>query len=150
MERKKLKMRIKESDTQQWKEEMISKPSLQWYNEAKLYIGYDECYRNSKNSEYLAKARTNSLQLEEHLGRGKKDYNKTCKLYLQEEENLEHFLIKCPILQSHRNKEAMKPWENLDTKKQTAYLLFKDKNYERTGNMIRKMWLHRKELLKPP
>ena len=121
--------------------------TLQWYNEAKRYIGYDECYRNNKNSEYLAKARTNSLQLEEHLGRGRRNYDKTFKLCSLEEEDLEHFLLKCPRLQCKRDKEAIKPWENLDTKKQTAYILFKDKNYERSGNMIRKMWLHTKELL---
>ena len=131
-------------------EEMLTKLTLQWYREVKLYIGYDNCYRNSRNSEYLAKARTASLQLEEHLGRGRKDYDKTCKLCFQEEENLEHFMVKCPLLQCKRNIEAIKTWEDLDTKKQTAYLLFKDKDYDRMGNMIKIMCLHRKELLKPP
>ena len=59
---------------------MLNKPTLQWYSEAKLYIGYGECYRNNRNSEYLAKERTNSFQLEEHFGRGKRNYDKTCKL----------------------------------------------------------------------
>ena len=57
MNRKALKKQIKEWDTQQWMEEMLNKPTLQvqWYSEAKLYIGYDNCYRNNRNSECLAK-----------------------------------------------------------------------------------------------
>ena len=47
-------------------EEVLYIPTLRWYREVKLYIGYDKCYNNSKNSEYLAKARTNALQLEEY------------------------------------------------------------------------------------
>ena len=106
MDRKKLKMQIKEWDTQQWMEEMLNKPTLQWYSEAKLYIGYDNCYRNNRNSEYLAKARTNSLQLEEQLGRGRRYYDITCKLCGHEEGNLKHFMVKCPRLQSKRDTEA--------------------------------------------
>ena len=68
-------------------------------------------------------------------------YDKLCS---QEEEDLEHFLVKCPMLQSKRNSEAIEKWEHLDTKKQTAYLLFKDKDFDRIGNMIKRMWLHRK------
>ena len=86
----------------------------------------------------MAKAQTNPLQLEEYFGRGKRHYDKTCKLCHQEEENLEHFLVKCPLLQCKRNKEVMDPWKNLSTKKQTAYILFKDKNYERTGDIVKK------------
>ena len=90
IDRKGLKKQIRDMDTQQWMEEMLNKPTLKWYREVKLYIGYDSCYRNNRNSEYLVKARTNSLQVEEHLGRGKRNYNKTCKLCSQEGEDLEN------------------------------------------------------------
>ena len=60
-------------NTENWKQEVLSKSILKWYREAKLYIGYDECYNNSKASEYLAKARMNSLQLEEYFRRGKRE-----------------------------------------------------------------------------
>ena len=69
--------------------EVLHKPTLRWYREAKLNIGYDKCYNNSKNLEYLAKARTNALQLEEHLGRGRREADNTCKLCRQGEGNLE-------------------------------------------------------------
>ena len=39
--------------------------------------------------------------------------------------------------------EVIKPWKNVDTKRPTVYILFKEKNYERTGNMIKKIWEHR-------
>merc|ERR1712179_546927 len=90
-------------DTEKWKEEILHKPSMQWYRLGKRKIGYDHCYRNSKQSTYLAKARTNSLQLEDHLGRGIGNYNKTCKMCKLEDEILEHFPIKCPALQRKRD-----------------------------------------------
>ena len=62
IDRKTLKKQIRDWDTQKWME-MLNKPTLKWYREVKLYIGYGGCYRNNRNSEYLAKARTNSLQL---------------------------------------------------------------------------------------
>ena len=129
---------------------MFHRPTLRWYRELKLYIGYDRCYNISKNSEYLAKARINSLQLEEYLGRGKEGYIKKCKLCMQGEEDLEHFLVVCPMIQVKRDGEIMKKWQNLDDTKKTASILFKDREFERTGYMIKIMWLHRKELLKPP
>ena len=136
IERKQLKAKIREWDTQQWMEEVLHKPTLQWYREAKLYIGYDECYRNNTNSDYLAKARTNCLQVEEYFGRGVRNYDKTCKLCRQGEENLEHFLVICPKLQSKINPAVIDQWKDLSTKIQTANILFKDKEYNRTGNMI--------------
>ena len=44
----------------------------------------------------------------------------------------------------------MNTWQNQDTKKQTADILFKERNYYRTGGVIKAMWLYRKDLLKPP
>ena len=58
--------------------------SLKWYRQGKESIGYDKCYSNNINSTYLAKARTNSLQLEEQVGRARRDNDKTCKLCRQE------------------------------------------------------------------
>ena len=108
LEKKELKRKITEYDTQIWMEEMLHKPSLQWYRIGKKKIGYEMCYRNTKHSAYLAKARTNSLQLEVHLGRGLENYDRTCKLCRIEDEDLEHFLIRCPALQGKRDPEIMK------------------------------------------
>ena len=87
MEKKELKLKIREFDTNMWQEEMLHKPSLKWYRVEKKNIGYEMCYSNNINSTYLAKARTNSLQLEDHLGRGIPGYDKTYKLCKTEEED---------------------------------------------------------------
>ena len=68
----------------------------------------------------------------------------------QEDENLEHFLVKCPLLECKRDIEVTGPWKNLTSEKQTAYILFKDKNYERNSDMVKKIRLQRKDLLRPP
>ena len=80
IDRKSLKDKIKEYDTQMWLQGMLHKPTLKWYRMGKEKIEYEMCYRNNSCSAYLAKARTNSLQLEEHLGRGLPNYDTTCKL----------------------------------------------------------------------
>ena len=63
-----------------------------------------------------------------------------------EEENLEHFLIKCPMLENMRDPEIMGQWKNMDTEVQTVNILFKERNYEKTAKMIQNMWELRKEL----
>ena len=70
MEKKELKKIIREYDSQLWLKDIMHKPSLKWYRMGKKNIGYDICYRKTVNSTYLAKARSNSLQLEVHIGRG--------------------------------------------------------------------------------
>ena len=49
-DRRTLKRRLRDWDTQKWLEEVLHKPTLRWYREAKLYIGYNKWYSNSKNS----------------------------------------------------------------------------------------------------
>ena len=110
-----------------------------WYRQGKENIGYDKCYSNNINSTYLAKARTNSLQLEDHLGRGVTGQDKTCKLCKLEEEELEHFLIKCPELEKKRNKEIMKNEHRMTAEERTIQMLFKEKHYSEIGKMIRSM-----------
>ena len=116
--------RVGEWDTQQWLEEMLHRPSLQWYRIGKPYIGYDQSYRNTKRSVYLAKARTNSLQLVEHLGRDSSNYDKTCKLCHTEEDDLKKFIINCPTLLEKRDHTVTEPWKELDTRQQTAHILY--------------------------
>ena len=55
MDRRKLKMKIREWDNQKWLEEVLHKPTLKWYREEKFKIQYDLCYSNSTNSDFLAK-----------------------------------------------------------------------------------------------
>ena len=150
VDRKALKRRLRDWDTQEWMEEMLHRPTLMGYREVKLCISYDKCYNNSKNSEYLAKARTNALQLEEHLGRGKADADTTCRLCKQGEGNLEHFMVECPELETKRENRIISKWRSQNKTQMTANILFKEKDHQSVGGMIKRMWLHRKELMKPP
>ena len=151
MDRNEIKKNIREWDTESWKEEMLNRSTMKWYREAKMRIKYDECYSNSKASRYLARARTNSLQLQEYYGRREEDtFDATCPLCKKEDEDLEHFLVKCEKLEGKRNKEIMEEVKNMQPTQNTAYILFKLKNHESISDMIFAMWLFRKDLLKPP
>ena len=126
LDRRALKMRIREWDNQKWLEEEMNKPTLKWYREGKFNIQYDMCYNNSTSSDYLAKARTNTLHLDEYHARRNRNHDKTCKLCGQAED-LEHFLVVCPALETKRDREIMEVWQSNDTKKQTVDILFNEK-----------------------
>ena len=128
MDRRKLKMKIREWDNQKWLEEVLNKPTLKWYREGKTKIQYDLCYNNSANSDFLAKARTNTLHLEEYYARRNRNHDKTCKMCGLADEDLEHFLVICPVLEIRRDREIMETWQSNDTKKQTVDILFNEKN----------------------
>ena len=66
-----LKKAVRIYDTKVWESNLASKSTLKHYAEGKTRIGYEHCYRNNANSTYYARARTNSLKLEEAMGRGK-------------------------------------------------------------------------------
>ena len=72
IDRPALKKLVRNYDTEKWREGMIKKSSLRIYVLEKKDIGYELCYRNNSYSKFLARARKNSLQLEEHKGRGQK------------------------------------------------------------------------------
>ena len=152
--RTQIKGLVREWDTETWRMEMMNSPTMKWYREAKLNIKYDKCYSNKISSNMLAKARTNSLQVREVLGRRKDykeaNYDTTCQLCGKEPEDLEHFLIKCDKLKKGRNNNLMKEAEKIKTEEKLQFILFKSKRWEEAGNMIFKLWHIRKILLKPP
>ena len=75
MSKKELKRRIRVYDTERWNINLENKSTLKYYAEGKTEIGYEFCYRNNLNSTFLARARTNSLRLEEAKGRGNSYYD---------------------------------------------------------------------------
>ena len=103
IDRTSLKKMIRAYDTEKWKDGLRKKTSLRFYGLEKGEIRYELCYRNNNNSKFYARARMNTLKLEEHKGRGQKEYNKICKLCKEEEEDLVHFISKCKKLESKRN-----------------------------------------------
>ena len=152
IDRKSLKMRIKEYDTQLWLEGMNQKPVLRWYMLGKQSIEYENCYRNNGHSVFLAKARTNSLQLEEHQGRGKTNYSTICRLCGEEEEDLVHFLIKCRKLEEKRDPRIIDRTQ-MNAEYKTIQLFFMNKDHQEVVKMIKNMWYLRKRMrddLRPP
>ena len=121
-----------------WRNDLEEKPTLKWYKQGKPSIQYDQCYTNSISSNYLAKARTNTLQVEEYMLRRNRNHEKTCRLCGLEEEDLQHFLVTCPALEQKRDREIMESWRNINKQKQTVDILFNEKRYDKTGNMIKK------------
>ena len=63
---------------------------------------------------------------------------------------MEHFMVECPELEERRDSEIIRKWRSQDKTKMTANILFKEEEHQRVGGMIKRMWLHRKELMKPP
>ena len=97
LEKKETKKMIRDYNTQKWMEEILHEPCLKWYRIGKK-IGYDLSYRNSKQSFYLAMARTNSLQLKVHLGR--------CKLCRIENEEMKTWSTLLLNVQYTKEKET--------------------------------------------
>ena len=140
-----LKRRIREYDTKIWEQNLNKKRVLTHYVKGKTNIGYEHCYRNTRDSIYYARARINSLKLEEAKGRGNKHHNKECKLCGKEDEDLVHFLIKCPALEGKRNYELINK-KIQDPEQRLIDVLYKQENHRGVGIMIREMWLRRKDI----
>ena len=122
---------------------------LKWYREGKKKIGYDKCYSNNLSSKIMAMARTNALQVEEFVHRRDRNHDTTCKLCGIEEEDLLHFMLKCPRLEQKRNKKLMRKWRNKNKDKQLVDMLFNERSFVKVAQMLRTMWIHRKNLLRP-
>ena len=146
MPRKELKAKIREYDTEKWRQGLLGKKTQIYYFLGKKKMGYDMCYRNTYDSTFYARARLNALKLEEQIGRGKSRYDKTCKLCGRENEDMVHFVIKCPTLEVDRDHDLIdsriaNPQEKL------IDLLFGNGDPREVGGMIRKMWHRRRCML---
>merc|ERR1711874_658992 len=125
------------------KERLDKKSSMRFYKLDKMEIGYEHGYRNNSYSVFLAKARINSRQVEEHIGRGVQYYEAKCKLCGKETEDIVHFIIKCEKLENKRDyklidKNTQNPEERL------RKLLYKNKKHKEVGKLIKNLWKLRK------
>ena len=146
MNKSTLKNMIKKYDSDKWIEGMTEKISLRYYIQGKEQVGYENCYRNNTNSIFLARARTNTLKLEEHKGRGIPGYDKTCKLCKRSEENIVHFTMDCEELEEIRNYNLIDSrLENSEERMIT--LLFYNDNFQEIGYMLKRLWKKRRNLL---
>ena len=133
-------------DTSEWKIGMAGKVSLKYYIKEKNKVKYEYCYRNNTNSLFLARARTNSIKLEDHKGRGIVGYDKTCRMCKKAEENIVHFLMDCEKMETYRNYDLIDK-NILDPEERMRTLLFRNNRFQETGEMVKNLWFKRKYLL---
>ena len=146
MTKEEIKKMIRDYDNVCWRDSLNSKSTLKFYREGKSRIGYDFCYRNNINSMYLARARMNSLKLEEAIGRSNKRHDKRCRLCHQEIEDVNHFIMKCPKLEGKRDYNLINK-RIKNSEKRLIELLYKQNKYQETGYMIRMIWNERRKIL---
>ena len=146
MDRASLKMIVREYDTDKWRIGMAGKTSLRYYVQEKNTIEYEYCYRNNGNSIFLARAKMNTLKLEEHKGRGLPDYDRTCKMCRNGTEDLVHFITECRKLEEYRNYNIIDR-RTVNTEERMRKLLFRDERHQEIGYMIKKMWEGRRNIL---
>merc|ERR1711874_5383 len=146
MPRAEIKRRVKDYDTERWRTSLQDIRTQKYYVLGKKKFGYDFCYRNNYDSTFLAKARLNALKLEEQISRGKDWYDSTCKLCRQTEENIVHFIMDCPALESIRDYDIIDRNEK-SSEERMVDLLFFNGRFQEVGLMIRKLWLKRRNLL---
>jgi len=136
IDRQSLKKLIRAYDTEKWKDGLKRKPSLRIYGLEKRNIEYELCYSNNNNSKFYARARTNTLKLEEHKGRGKKNFNTICKLCGEEKDDLVHFIIKCKELETKRNYNLIEK-DIRDPEERMRKLVYRDGRHQEIGRQIR-------------
>merc|ERR1711909_246835 len=147
LSRANLKLLVKDYDTAKWYEGMSGKVSLRFYIQEKKEVKYELCYRNSIDSTFYAKARMNALKLEEQMGRGKENYDRSCKVCGQEDEDIVHFIVRCEKLEEARNTDLLdRGIENPE--EMMRKLLFREERGQEVGKMIRKLWESKKKQLK--
>ena len=86
---------------------------------------------------------TNTLEKQ----KGKKNYDTTCKLCGEEEEDIIHFTVKCKPLEKKRNKLVVNK-EIIDPEERMKDFLFRNKNYTEIRKVIRDLWVLRRQILK--
>ena len=97
MSKNQIHRKVDAYDNRKWYEEAATKRTLGVYRKFKRRIEDERIYDNRKSSEILFRARSNTMALDtekRHNG-GKTE----CDLCHSEEEDLQHFLLKCSVLQ---------------------------------------------------
>ena len=101
---------------------------------------------NSFKSNLWFRLRSNTLNLEERK-RYKKEDTK-CKLCFEEEENISHFVMKCPNLQAIRIECIELQWPlNENIEELLGQFIFDNQDINKKMNLIEKMWKRRRQLM---
>ena len=145
--RKGIKEKVREKDSNRWKEELETKSSLGLYKGWKKDMKEEQIYDNRKASEILYRARSNSLMLEDrsrHSGG-----RITCRICDQGTENLTHFILECEglIEERGRAKTLQRPHPE-DQDEVLGAFLFDQETLEENKVTLYDMWKKRRKILK--
>ena len=81
------------------------------------------------------------------MGRGKENYDRSCKLCGKEDEDIVHFIVTCEKLEEARNTDLLD--RGIENPEETMRkILFREERGQEVGKMIRKLWESRKKQLK--
>merc|ERR1711895_404698 len=108
-----------------------------------IYMLYHSFY----SSKIFARARMNALQLEKQKGKRYKNYDTTCKLCGEGEEDIIYFTIKCKVLEGKRNDRVINK-NIIDPEERMKDFLFRNKEYAEVRKVIRDIWVLRNRKLK--
>ena len=141
-----IKEKVRIYDNKCWKFGMNTKSSIELYRKNKDEIKEEDMYDNSKRSNVWFKIRTNTLNLNDR--KRFENGNTFCELCGKEEENLNHFLLKCEKIQNERNQciELQKPL-NLDEGNTMEIFIYQKENIQRKMKTAEIMWLKRYQLI---
>ena len=135
-----LKKRIFDLDHEEWSAELLEKQTMVLYATFKNEIKEEKFYDNTFEASLIFKARSNVLKLD---WRNRfTDGNVICKLCKNEEESLEHFILRCNRLDDIRREFNMRN-RNLE-----EILLFAGSlNPSECKKYLGKLWNERKKIL---
>ena len=138
--REEIAKHIRKWDQDQWEAEVRSKTTLSIYKRSKLTIQEDPIYDNTPASVILFRARTNSLRLEDRMRHVNQET--LCQLCQEENEDLSHFILKCPRLsQIRREIMPLQHPQKEDREEILQDFLFDKDNNEREMEE-KKRWLY--------
>lgn len=142
MTRETLKKHVKQWDGRQWRIEVESKTSLVIYYACKEEIEEEYCFDNNPSSIVYYRARSNCLALNDRKRHTKED--STCVLCNQECEDIEHFLLLCPVYSTERvySIHLQQPYNEKKNEIIGRFLFDKD-DIEEKKETIYKMWRKR-------
>jgi len=149
MSNTKIKMMTKEFDDKLWKKDILNKSTLKIYRKYKHEIKDEQdIYDNTAASVTLFRARTGTL-----LRDFKRPIDdKICILCKEENEDIQHFLLKCSALITTRKTiiELQRPYNKDYDDIIAEFLLFGRKTEEivtRNREDLQKLWQHRNRIL---
>merc|ERR1711874_909940 len=97
MSKRQIIKKILEYDSKKWHEDLSRKTSLRIYRKNKKRIQDEKIYNNTKASELIFRARSNTLNL--NIDNRHRGGSTTCDLCNIGEEDMQHFLLECGRLE---------------------------------------------------